>query len=276
MKKKKRKKLFGFTLIELLAVILVLGVIALIATATIGNIVKTSQKGAAEVSAKNYLSAVSTKMQTDELTGNTSELVKNGVVFVEDVNSVEMSGRKPTSGMMIISKGKVISAELVVNGRTVLCDDTETCNAIDGYIYYVGEGSANKVNDGTKERPSISNAYLKYVVDANTLVKYQACIFDGTKEVCLFPDEREVSLRKLYDAIGIEMDSLYPTDGTTMKRSPADPDRACLFFDGDVQCFFGGKISLSVRNSGHVESADMEKLYDCSTKTKSCNKLSRN
>ena len=47
----------------------------------------------------------------------------------------------------------------------------------------------------------------------------------------------------------------------------------CLFMDGDVQCFFNGTLSLSVRDDGNVDAADMLKLYNCSTKSKRCNKL---
>ena len=47
-----------FTLIELLAVIIVLAIISLIATPTVLNAIRKSQKSAAERSAENYAVAV--------------------------------------------------------------------------------------------------------------------------------------------------------------------------------------------------------------------------
>ena len=48
----------GFTLIELLAVIVILAIIALIATPTILGVVETARKGAAESSVLGYIDAV--------------------------------------------------------------------------------------------------------------------------------------------------------------------------------------------------------------------------
>ncbi len=52
----KNKK--GFTLIELLAVIVVLAIIALIATPIVMNTIKNAKKGAAERTADNYIKQV--------------------------------------------------------------------------------------------------------------------------------------------------------------------------------------------------------------------------
>ena len=137
----KNKK--GFTLIELLAVIVVLAIIALIATPIVMNTIKNAKKGAAERSADNYIKQVETavaeaklenrQMPDGEYTidedGNlTRELVKdsNKCALVDTaetyeevleyerfceletkVFNIEISGNKPSGGTVIISNGGI-------------------------------------------------------------------------------------------------------------------------------------------------------------------------
>ena len=60
----------GFTLIELLAVIVVLAIIALIATPIVMNTIKKSKKGAAERSADSFIKQVETVVETERISGN--------------------------------------------------------------------------------------------------------------------------------------------------------------------------------------------------------------
>ncbi len=105
----------GFTLIELLAVIVVLAIIALIATPIVMNTIKKSQKGAAERSADNYIEAVETAVATSRLD---SEGVQDGTYTINDEGNlegnglekpltIEMSGNKPTGGTITIRNGQV-------------------------------------------------------------------------------------------------------------------------------------------------------------------------
>ena len=67
-----RKK--GFTLIELLAVIVVLAIIALIATPMVLNTIEKARKGAAEASANTYLKAIETYIVRAELDSSKPKL----------------------------------------------------------------------------------------------------------------------------------------------------------------------------------------------------------
>jgi prepilin-type N-terminal cleavage/methylation domain-containing protein len=59
----------GFTLVELLAIIVILGILASISTAMVGNYVKESKKDATRVTAQNMINAVLGDLEiNDELT----------------------------------------------------------------------------------------------------------------------------------------------------------------------------------------------------------------
>ena len=83
----------GFTLIELLAVIVVLAVIALIATPIVLNLVKTAKIGAAEQSVTGYVKAVENTIIKDMI--NNKEVSDGNYKY----NSIEadISGKRPTS-----------------------------------------------------------------------------------------------------------------------------------------------------------------------------------
>ena len=119
----KLKNKYGFTLIELLAVIVVLAIIALIATPIVMNTIKKSQKGAAERSADNYIKQVETAVATERLSKN--EVLEGEYQITSDGNlcrdksascsdnekiKIEMSGTKPTSGKIKITNGSVDQA----------------------------------------------------------------------------------------------------------------------------------------------------------------------
>ena len=61
------KNKHGFTLIELLAVIVVLAIIALIATPIVMNTINNAKKGAAERSGENYIKQVEVAIATKRL-----------------------------------------------------------------------------------------------------------------------------------------------------------------------------------------------------------------
>ena len=69
----------GFTLIELLAVIVILAIIALIATPMILNVVEKSRKGAAESSALGYIDAVEKQMMINLIDSDSTNDITDGV-----------------------------------------------------------------------------------------------------------------------------------------------------------------------------------------------------
>ena len=128
-----KKKRNAFTLIELLAVIVVLAIIALIATPIVMNTIKQSKKGAAERSADSFVKQVETAVATERLNGNVMEdgeyeVTSDGNLCKDKSTScgddqkikIEMSGTKPTSGKVKITNGVAqISTKLTVGDYDV-------------------------------------------------------------------------------------------------------------------------------------------------------------
>ena len=114
----KNKK--GFTLIELLAVIVVLAIIALIATPIVMNTIKNAKKGAAERTADNYIKQVETavaeaKLENKSVPNGTYDIDGNGNLtgagLPDGKLEINMSGNKPTSGIIKIENGGVSSTD---------------------------------------------------------------------------------------------------------------------------------------------------------------------
>lgn len=109
----------GFTLIELLAVIVILAVIALIATPTILGVIETARKGAAESSAYGYVDAVEKAIIMSEV-DETIVKLPDGIYDVAELQKagVKVKGDYPATGStdkstLEIKGSEVIKANLI-------------------------------------------------------------------------------------------------------------------------------------------------------------------
>ena len=121
----KLKNKYGFTLIELLAVIVVLAIIALIATPIVMNTIKNAKKGAAERSADSYIRQVETAVAEARLN---HKKIPNGTYQIDEEGNltgtglpdgklkIEMNGKKPTEGTITISNGEVENSSTMTIG----------------------------------------------------------------------------------------------------------------------------------------------------------------
>ena len=96
----------GFTLIELLAVIVILAVIALIATPIILNMINSARKEAAKDSTYGYIDAIE-KNNTLALMNQKYSLIETSDVDLIN-DTLKIKGTLPISGEVIINKGRVI------------------------------------------------------------------------------------------------------------------------------------------------------------------------
>lgn len=110
----------GFTLIELLAVIVVLAIIALIATPMVLNIIDEAKKGAAKNSAYAYIHAVEMKIAMD-MVGTDSA---SGDTTITSATYADVKGDKPDAEKL----------SLVFSDGIIQADSTIT---VDGYDFKV-------------------------------------------------------------------------------------------------------------------------------------------
>jgi len=123
----------GFTLIELLAVIVILAIIALIATPIVLNIISETKASASLRSGEFYLDAIEQTILKEMLDGTQ---VENGTYAVMDdgklcmemnfdstcVNGVdiEINGQAPDTGLVKIEDGKVTYSKLAFDGNILV------------------------------------------------------------------------------------------------------------------------------------------------------------
>lgn len=111
----------GFTLIELLAVIVILAVIALIATPLILGVIEDAKIHSAEDGVYGYLDAVELAYALDLFSGKQSFPLEQKLNILEQpMNQIKVRGQKPTSGTVLFDAvGNVSKATLCMNGYVI-------------------------------------------------------------------------------------------------------------------------------------------------------------
>ena len=179
----------GFTLVELLAVIVILAIIALIATPIILNVINDAKKQAAKDSAHGYVDAVDKYIVSSELE---DESIPDGIYKVEDLNKkISVKGSIPDRGSIEIENGSVKSYEIETDGYVVSPGKVEKVSTTkkyeNGTVVYYNPVSGEKCNDyteanSTKETKSgcmkwyvfndkEGNATVNVILDHNTTAK---------------------------------------------------------------------------------------------------------
>ena len=143
----------GFTLIELLAVIVILAIIALIASPIILNMINDARKNSAKSSALGYIDAIEynngfAQLGTADISGTYEEIKTGDVTTANQKLGSHLKGKAPTSGTVTIdSKGKVTAADFCINGYNVTYDGKDA--TVNGKC----NGSSNNNNNNNNNEP---------------------------------------------------------------------------------------------------------------------------
>ena len=118
-----KEKNKGFTLVELLAVIVILALIALIATPIILNVINDAKKQAAKDSAYGYMDAVEKYIVSSELEDKS---IKDGTYSVEELNKkISVKGSTPDNGNIEIKNSSVKSYDIGIDGYYITKDEVK-------------------------------------------------------------------------------------------------------------------------------------------------------
>ena len=148
-----KEKNKGFTLVELLAVIVILALIALIATPIILNVINDAKKQAAKDSAYGYMDAVEKYIVSSELE---DESIKDGTYSVEELNNmgVSVKGSTPDNGNIEIESGSVKSYDIGIDGYAVSNGEVKKASTTkeikNGTAVYYNPVSGKKCDDYTE------------------------------------------------------------------------------------------------------------------------------
>ena len=181
-----KEKNKGFTLVELLAVIVILALVALIATPIILNVINDAKKQAAKDSAYGYMDAVEKYIVSSELEDKS---IKDGTYSVEELNSmgVSVKGSTPDNGNIEIESGSVKGYDIEIDGYVVINGEVEKVSTTKSFkngtaVYYNPEkGEKCKSSEavsttGTKSgcmkwyvfNDKEGNATVNVILDHNT------------------------------------------------------------------------------------------------------------
>jgi len=230
----------GFTLIELLAVIVILAIIALIATPIILGIINDARKESNERSVELYASAVRNAIASYQLTGTTAPTKFSDL-------DIQYDGNVVCTTEELYSDGSFYIAECTVNGNEV--DYTYGEQQITqvykpqyySYIELFGTvGETAAPSNLSSVPPTGEIRYLGYDVEDGVVLTVYACFVRNDVEYCL----------KGYDT------EAYATNVDIIKDAYADVlENACSFDDVYSICDADGLIA-GAHSSGEVNADD--------------------
>ena len=258
----------GFTLIELLAVIVILAIIALIATPIILGLINDSRKSANMRSAELVYSGVENAYASTLLKSRTATLkdVYDNLT-VENITKGTAPGENDTSFKVTTKENVECTIETYPAGYKVTCGDyldkvlkttnEEQAQETYAYMWYNGSsvngpGIGDDASSLSPSAPSDKDYYLKFKLDdKNKVTNSYACTIFGGEEYCLEGGSA--------DTYGWDTDAAHST-GRVKKlydiQSANITGVSCRFTSSYSSCYVGsyvGSVNLYAQSDGIVD-----------------------
>ena len=162
-----KEKNKGFTLVELLAVIVILALIALIATPIILNVINDAKKQAAKDSAYGYMDAVEKYIVSSELEDKS---IQDGTYRVEELNKkISVKGSTPDNGNIEIKNSSVKSYDIGIDGYEVNNGEVKKVSTTKSFkngtaVYYNPETGNKCSKEAAKSTTGTKSGCMKWYV----------------------------------------------------------------------------------------------------------------
>ena len=240
----------GFTLIELLAVIVILAIIALIATPIILGIINDAKKESNERSVELYASAVRNAIASYQLTH------PNAPASFSELD-IEHDGNVVCATEELYEDGSFYIADCIVNGDEVeyTYGEKQINQVYKPQYYYFGfdfsgtVGSTAAPANPSTEPPTGEIRYLGYDVTDGKVTAAYSCFVRNNTEYCLKPNDFATSTEIIKDAYADVVDTNACSFGDVSSSCRADGLNANAYSDGDVDAS-GGDAGCNVHSDG--------------------------
>ena len=247
----------GFTLIELLAVIVILAIIALIATPIILGIINDARKESQERSIELYASAAKNAIAKYQL-NNTS-----APTSFEQLD-IEYDGDVVCTTQELYEDGSIYLADCTVNGTSVeYTYGEQQVTQVYKPQYYswssgtVGESLPSDAKTTVGELNPSYPFYLGLDVDSNNKVTAAyACFLRNETEYCLKFNDR-VKSEKIIKETFKDVENICSFDDTEYRFCAGNPDilTFAVYANGSIYMTNGGP-ECYVYSNGNFECAD--------------------
>ena len=243
----------GFTLIELLAVIVILAIIALIATPIILGIINDARKESNERSVELYASAVRNAVAAYQLTGTSAPTKFSDL-------DIQYNGNVVCATEELYKDGSFYITGCTVNGDAVKY--TYGTPKYEPQYYYFGfdwngtVGETAEPANPSSVAPTGEIRYLGYDVTDGKVTAAYACFTRNDVEYCLKPNDYAKSIEIIKDAYADVVDTEACSFDGVYSSCKADGLIAFADSNGFVDAN-GGGVSCYVDGGGRFECGEL-------------------